>query len=148
MNEIVHRIAVKGSSAEEVYQRLATLEGLKSWWTVDTAGTPEKVGGKIEFRFVGGGFEMEVAKLEPGKLVEWNVVGGEKEWIGSVIRWELKEDGGYSVVLFSHTKWKEKSEFMQHCSTKWAIFLMSLKSALETGQGAPNPHDVKIDNWN
>ena len=37
---------------------------------------------------------------------------------------------------------------MHHCSTKWAIFLMSLKALVETGKGAPNPDDVKIDNWN
>lgn len=37
---------------------------------------------------------------------------------------------------------------MHHCSTKWAIFLMSLKAYLETGAGQPSPHDVKIDNWN
>ena len=30
----------------------------------------------------------------------------------------------------------------------WAVFLMSLKSLLETGKGAPDPNDVKIDNWN
>jgi hypothetical protein len=37
---------------------------------------------------------------------------------------------------------------MRHSSTKWAIFLMSLKSLLGTGKGAPNPNDIKIDNWN
>jgi hypothetical protein len=36
----------------------------------------------------------------------------------------------------------------RNCSTKWAVFLMSLKSLIETGKGAPDPHDVKIDNWN
>jgi hypothetical protein len=36
---------------------------------------------------------------------------------------------------------------MHHCSTKWAIYLMSLKSVLETGKGAPAPRDVKIDSW-
>jgi hypothetical protein len=25
---------------------------------------------------------------------------------------------------------------------------MSLKSLLETGKGAPDPDDIKIDNWN
>jgi hypothetical protein len=38
--------------------------------------------------------------------------------------------------------------FMHHCSTKWALFLMSLKAFGETGKGFPDPHDVKIDNWN
>jgi hypothetical protein len=37
---------------------------------------------------------------------------------------------------------------MHHCSTKWGVFLMSLKSLLETGKGAPAPNDIKIDNWN
>ena len=36
---------------------------------------------------------------------------------------------------------------MHHCSTKWATFLMSLKSLVETGKGAPYPNDVLIDNW-
>jgi hypothetical protein len=37
---------------------------------------------------------------------------------------------------------------MHHCSTKWAVFLMSLKALVETGNGTPAPGDVKIDNWN
>ena len=35
---------------------------------------------------------------------------------------------------------------MHHCSTKWAMFLMSLKSLVETGTGAPFPNDVHISN--
>ena len=52
-----------------------------------------------------------------------------------------------TIVLFSHVGWKEPVEFMHHCSTKWATFLMSLKKLLETGKGEPAPHDVKISNW-
>jgi hypothetical protein len=37
---------------------------------------------------------------------------------------------------------------MDHCSTKCGVFLLSLKSLLETGKGSPGPNDVKIDNWN
>jgi hypothetical protein len=36
---------------------------------------------------------------------------------------------------------------MHHCSTKWAIFLMSLKSLAETGRGQPSPGDVRIGDW-
>ena len=36
---------------------------------------------------------------------------------------------------------------MHHCSTKWAVFLMSLKSLLESGIGNPEPRDVQISNW-
>jgi len=35
-------------------------------------------------------------------------------------------------------------EFMHHCSTKWATFLLSLRDVLEKSSGHPAPHDVKI----
>jgi hypothetical protein len=38
--------------------------------------------------------------------------------------------------------WKEPVEFMHHCSTKWGVFLLSLKSLLETGKGAAWPHEI------
>jgi len=50
-------------------------------------------------------------------------------------------------VLFKHLDWKEPVEFMHHCSTKWAIFLISLKELVETGKGTPNPDDPQISNW-
>ena len=48
---------------------------------------------------------------------------------------------------FAHTGWREPVDFMYHCSTKWATFLMSLKSLLETGTGAPAPDDERISDW-
>jgi hypothetical protein len=76
------------------------------------------------------------------------VVDGPEEWIGTKVSWELKQQEGYTIILFKHQGWREPVEFMHHCSTKWAVFLMSLKSLLETGKGSPDPNDIKIDNWN
>ena len=64
------------------------------------------------------------------------------------VSWELKQEDEYAIILFKHQGWKEPVEFMHHCTTKWAMFLMSLKSLVETGKGTPDPNDVKIDNWN
>jgi len=90
---------------------------------------------------------MKVAELEPGRLVRWDVVGGPEEWIGTSVQWDLRQDGDYTIVLFTHEGWREPVEFMHHCSTKWATFLMSLKQFLETGEGAPAPRDMKISDW-
>ena len=151
MVDILHRVGIK-SSLDEVYKALTTREGLAGWWTNNTQGE-SKVGGVLQFRFSAGGaeiggMEMKVLELDPAKRVLWQVVGGPEEWIGTRISWELKQDGEYCIVLFKHQDWKEPVEFMHHCSTKWAIFMMSLKSLVETGKGAPNPDDIKIDNWN
>lgn len=146
MVDILHRVGIK-SSPNDVYQALVTREGLSGWWTTDTQGE-NKVGGMLQFRFEAGGFDMEVLELDPGKRVLWQVADGPAEWIGTHVSWELNQEGDYTIVLFKHQGWREPVEFMHHCSTKWAVFLMSLKSLLEAGQGNPAPHDVKIDNWN
>ena len=54
---------------------------------------------------------------------------------------------GTAIVMFAHTGWREAVPFMNHCSTKWATFLMSLKQLVETGSGQPAPHDVQVSNW-
>lgn len=77
----------------------------------------------------------------------WQVVEGPVEWIGTKIGFDLKQEDDFSIVLFKHAGWKEPVEFMYHCSTKWAIFLLSLKSLVETGKGQPSPDDVQISNW-
>ena len=146
MVNILHRIGVASSSPAEVYAALTTLEGLSGWWARDTTGDTE-VGGVIAFRFGPGGFDMKVLEAVPGKRVLWEVVDGPAEWIGTHISWELRQDGDYTIVLFEHLGWAEPVEFMYHCSTKWATFLLSLKQLLETGQGAPDPVDVKISDW-
>lgn len=150
--DILHRVGIK-ASPEKVYHALATREGLAGWWTRDTEGN-SRSGGELSFRFHNpagaeiGHFDMKVLELKPAEQVRWEVTGGPDEWIGTKIHWTLKQEDGQVIVLFRHEGWKEAAEFMHHCSTKWAIFLMSLKSLAETGKGAPSPHDVKIDNWN
>ena len=147
MADILHRVGIR-SSVHAVYRALATRDGLAGWWTRDTRGEGGEVGGTLQFRFGAGGFDMKVLELEPGRRVRWQVVDGPAEWIGTRVDWELRQEDEHAIVLLRHSDWKEPAEFMHHCSTKWAIFLMSLKSLVETGRGAPDPDDVKIDNWN
>ena len=146
MVDILHRIGVKGSSPDDVYAALTTLEGLSGWWTHDTTGVTD-VGGVMTFRFVPGGFDMKVLELEPGKRVLWEVVEGPAEWIGTQVSFELSQAGDFAVVLFAHRGWAEPVGFMHYCSTKWATFLLSLKQLLETGAGAPDPVDLQISDW-
>ena len=152
MLDILHRVGIKASS-QEVYAALATRDGLAGWWTTDTTGDSDsKPGGVIKFRFRAdgrdiGGFDMKVLDLRPAERVLWQVVDWPAEWIGTKVSFELKQEGDYAIVLFKHADWKEPVEFMHHCSTKWATFLMSLKALVETGKGAPSPSDVQISNW-
>ena len=51
---INHQVGIK-ASPEEIYnyKYLTETEKLAQWWTTDTKGSGEKVGGTLEFRFYG-----------------------------------------------------------------------------------------------
>jgi uncharacterized protein YndB with AHSA1/START domain len=145
MPDILHKVGIK-SSVENTYKALAAVDDLSGWWTSDTRGE-SKVGGVLRFRFGEGGFDMKVLELQSNERVLWQVVDGPEEWVGTKISFDLKQNGNWTVVLFKHQGWEEPVEFMYHCSTKWAVFLLSLKSFLETGKGAPWPNEIKLDSW-
>ena len=147
MPDILHRVGIKSPSTTAAYAALTTIEGLAGWWTDDTKGD-SRVGGLLQFRFgPAGGFDMKVLELDPGKRVLWEVVDGPAEWIGTTISFDLNQSDDFTIILFKHLGWREPVEFMHHCSTKWATFLLSIKSLIETGKGTPHPDDVMIDNW-
>ena len=76
MADIRHRVGIT-APRDQVYEAVATTEGLSRWWTRDTAGDPA-AGSKLEFYF--GQPEpaaaMEVTGLVPGQRVAWRCVQG------------------------------------------------------------------------
>jgi uncharacterized protein YndB with AHSA1/START domain len=143
MSDILHKVSVK-ASPDAAYKALSTLEGLNGWWTSDTRGDA-KEGGVIEFHFGKGRMDMKVLESVPANHVLWQVVAGPDEWLGTKIAFDLVPDNGKTKVLFKHQGWKQPTELMHHCSTKWATFLVSLKSLIETGKGRAFPNDIQID---
>ena len=144
MAEIRHRVGIKGSPAD-VYRQLSTDAGLSTWWTSDTHGAGG-VGSIIYFRFGNDGPRFEVVELVPDRRVRWRHCGDMPEaWRGTEILLELEDDRKQTIVNFSHYNWRQADEFLAHCSTKWGIFMMSLKSSIEKGRGQPFPDDVHID---
>jgi uncharacterized protein YndB with AHSA1/START domain len=138
MPDILHRVGIR-SAPEEVFAALSTIDGLSHWWVVGTKGNA-KQGGIIHF----GNADMKVVELKPYKIVKWKCVDGPKEWVGTDLTFELKTKKDQTFVLFTHANWKKPSEFMRHCSTKWATFLLSLRDWVEREEGRPAPYYLKI----
>lgn len=138
MPDILHRVGIN-TTPEKVYKALSTIEGLRHWWIVETKGNT-KLGRLIDFGFC----KMKVVESKPKKLVHWKCIKGPKPWIGTDVIFQLKWEDEQTIVLFKHAGWKEPVEFMHHCSTKWATFLLSLRDWLERSEGRPSPYDIKI----
>ena len=144
MVDILHAVTIE-APVGAVYDALTTREGLSGWWTEDTRSGKDGARQALHFQFGERGFfDMDVVTLEPNSRVVWRVTDGPEEWIGTTIEWQIEPDDGHANVWFRHLGWREPVRFMHHCSTKWATFLMSLRSLVETGKGAPYPDDIKV----
>ena len=152
MVDIIHRVGIK-APAQRVFEAVSSAAGVGGWWSKEASGG-SAAGETMTFAFHSpagdhlGTFVMEIRELTPGKRASWRVLEGPPEWVGTDIEFDLKEEGGQTTVLFGHRNWKEPVEFMAHCSMKWAVFMLSLRELVESGQGKPSPVDLKIDNWN
>jgi uncharacterized protein YndB with AHSA1/START domain len=143
MFAIHHQVGIK-ASPDRIFQALTTDEGLSKWWTNDTSGAGD-VGAIIQFRFNGRGPDFLVTELVANKTVRWRHSGSTPEaWIGTEVLFQLQEDENQTFVRFIHSNWSESTDILAHCSTKWAVFLLSLKDYLEANQGRAFPYDVQI----
>lgn len=138
MPDILHRVGIN-AKPDKVFAALTTIEGLRGWWVSTTTGNAAK-GALINFGFC----DMQVIAAEPDKLVHWRCTRGPDEWIDTEVTFRLDWKEDQTFILFRHANWKEPIEFMHHCSTKWATFLLSLRDLLEKSDGHPVPHDLKI----
>jgi hypothetical protein len=145
MEAIRHRVGIE-APRDQVLAKLTTTEGLTTWWTRDVAGDPG-VGGKVQFFF--GSLErsvvMEVVEATDRRVV-WRCAAGPDEWVGGTFTFDLKQTGDETALKFTQT-WREPVDFMFHCSTKWAYFLLGLKASLEGGKATPFPGELQISSW-
>lgn len=142
--DIQHRVGAEGVTTEAAYQAVATRAGVAAWWIPGLTGDDDSVGGVMRF---GEEWAIRFAELQPHERVAWVIDRGPDDWVGTTITFDLKQDGDFAIVLFGHRGWAEASEHMAHCSTKWAVFLLSLKQYLETGTGRPGGEVIPTDNW-
>jgi uncharacterized protein YndB with AHSA1/START domain len=147
MADITHRLGI-AASASRVYESLTTIEGLRAWWTNDATGDPAP-GGRLEFEFGAPDINivMEVLTATPDAQVVWRCAGPPAEWVDTTITFDLEPSGDETVVRFAHAGWREPNEFMAHCTTKWAYFLLGLKAGFEGGKATPFPDDLHISSW-
>ena len=144
--EINLRIGAK-TTPKKAYAALTDPSKLAKWWTPDTRGSGTRVGDTLEFWFGDFCEKFDVTGLRPGKEVAWKAPKhqGAPEWEGTEVKFTISKDKKQTFVRFRHSGWKENSDFHAHCSTRWAVFLVSLKELLETGKGRPIPNDIRVD---
>src|ERR1700761_546584 len=120
MPDIMHLIKIRATQ-DKVYSSLATAEGVRGWWTRDTALDP-KIGGAGEFGFYAHRMvvKVAVAELTPRRPVGWNPVsstGGGFD--GTNVSFDISAEEGITTVLFAHRGFATSSNNITSATTRW-----------------------------
>ena len=134
MEHIRHYLVIK-APIEKVYHAITSREGLSNWWTEETIAKPE-VGFLNEFKF-GGEYhnKMRVKELIQDKSVSWLCEDGDKEWINTIISFNLQSKEGKTILHFAQKNWREATDFYASCNFHWGRYMESLQMLCETGKG-------------
>ena len=136
MQSIKHTFHID-TSFEKVYSALTTIEGLSGWWTTDTVGG-EELGDALYFTFGEyATFEMQIALLDPNKLISWKFVNGNPDWEGTYITFVLSENDNKVMVEFVHEEFKDDYANIGNINFSWGRYLSSLRDFCEIGSGQP-----------
>lgn len=135
MAQIAHLVRIR-ASPQDVYQRVATTDGIAAWFTHASASHYCE-GGELELRFSDERVSFAITELvEPSRIV-WHCITKENSWFDTDIVFEFVPDGERTLVRFDHLGWPEASDRFRDCSMSWAYFLESLRSLVEDGKGTP-----------
>jgi uncharacterized protein YndB with AHSA1/START domain len=124
------------AAAERVFGAIATLDGLRRWWTAIVTGSADP-GGTLRFGFAGLDEQivMRVDAVRPLSAIAWSCVAHTRdhEWTGSTVQFGLADRGPQACELnFRHT-----GIGRDLVAEGWKHFLASLAAYAEHGTGSP-----------
>jgi hypothetical protein len=143
MAEVRHRVGIRGSVAD-IYIALVEPSQLGGWWASYASGTPE-VGKTLDLTF--GELvtlSFVIRDLQRNLLVHLECSSGPFPWQGSQLHFALEDADDQVFVTLTHSNNGAGDESFVYFSTKWPLYLLSLRDFIETGSGRPYPNDIKI----
>lgn len=136
----IHQVLDIDASAQEVFDAVATRDGMAGWWSTDVDVPSIEVGSVIDFTF-GGDFnpDMEITGYDPPKSVEWKCVGGHEKWADNTFRFEVEPlDGGRTRLRFwQHYATELSDDDYGIYNFNWGYYLQSVLELVTTGTGKP-----------
>ena len=117
--------------ASVVFETLTNQELLSRWFAPQVIAIA-KEGTIAAFAFEFDlNFKVELVKLTPDKLVQWQCVDGYKVWLDSEICFCLEADSGKTKLIFEH-KNLVNDEKKEKTTSSWNEYLEKLKILSES----------------
>ena len=136
------------TSATDSQKAYAALTAeVSKWWTRDLQGSTMQAGDIFTIRFGNTVKTLEVAVIEPEKMVTWKVtkahidmasLNNKSEWEGTTIHWEITPEGDQTKIRLTHKGLTKNFECYTVCEKGWNFYMESLLAFLDTGKGQPH----------
>ena len=143
MARVRHRVGVAGD-IDRIYRATHEPAGLTGWWASTADGSPD-VGQVLDLHFEAlATLSFRIAVLEPTARVRLQCVSGPGPWRDSQLDFTFEQDDKQVWVGLIHENPSAAEDDFVYFSTKWPVYLLSLRDFIETGTGTPYPHETKI----
>jgi DNA-binding winged helix-turn-helix (wHTH) protein/uncharacterized protein YndB with AHSA1/START domain len=121
---------------DATYSAITTQEGFASWCAADASLRDNEA----RFRVDGERVVLRVLRRDgPSRaLVEWKCMGDKREWAGTTLSFDLRENDALgTALLFTHSNWRAATEQFARWSFVWPHVLERLRQYVRTGRPAP-----------
>jgi uncharacterized protein YndB with AHSA1/START domain len=141
--DILHDFPIK-APPDRVFRAVSTPEGLNTWWTKRSAGTPRE-GSVYELGF-GPGYDWRarVIRCVPDSDFELEMVHADEDWTGTRVGVHLEVRDAGTWVRFAHMGWPSANEHYRISCTCWAMYLRILRRSLEHGELVPYENRLDV----
>ena len=121
-----------------VYAAIASIEGLRAWWTPSVT----RLGRDLRFAFEGidESIVMRVDEATSPTTVRWTCTEhtGHPEWVGTRLAFAIEGvSPDRTVLYFLHTGLAPTLDCYAQCERGWDHFLRSIATFAESGRGTP-----------
>jgi len=136
MADIFHDFPVR-APIDRVFRALSTPQGLDTWWTLRSTGSPRE-GAEYELGF-GEGYDWraKVTRCVPDSEFEVEMTRADEDWIGTRVGFQLEPRGAGTLVRFRHTGWPSPNDHYRISCNCWAMYLRVMRRFLEHGETVP-----------
>lgn len=133
MADIFHDFPIK-APPDRVFRAVSTPEGLDTWWTERSSGTP-RLGAEYELGF-GPGYDWRatVTRCDENAAFQLEMTRADSDWTGTRVDIRLEPRNGGTWVRFAHTGWPSVNDHYKISCNCWASYLRVLRRSIEHGE--------------
>ena len=135
---------VVDKSPKEAYDAINNVRG---WWSENIEGGTDKLNDEYLYHYKDIHYcKIKLIELIPNQKVVWQVLSNyfkftddKSEWNGTKIIFDISQQGGKTVIKFTHEGLVPQYECYEICREAWTNYIQeSLRDFINTGKGHPN----------